>query len=273
MKNAVYTPVVLTVIIVCTSFYNKENKSKAPPGTIRINDTLFIDKTEIGNIHWREFEYWTLGYAKDSLMHIQMLPDSTVWQTNRIALREYYFRHPSYNYYPVVGISYEQAIKFCEWRSDRVNELYERHPSENPFPGKKYKYRLPTIDEWEMFASGGKDINKWPYGLDSTLTEVKRKWVRSFNCIYNSIDSLNISRELTATIERPDITAPIESFIPNGFGLYNTIGNVSEMTAIKGIAKGGNYSMSVKECTIKSEQFYSDPTSWLGFRCVCDIIN
>ncbi len=37
-------------------------------------------------------------------------------------LVEYYFRHPSYNYYPVVGVTWRQAHDFCLWRSDRVNE-------------------------------------------------------------------------------------------------------------------------------------------------------
>jgi formylglycine-generating enzyme len=35
---------------------------------------------------------------------------------------EYYFRHPAYNYYPVVGVSWKQAKDFCVWRTDRVNQ-------------------------------------------------------------------------------------------------------------------------------------------------------
>ncbi len=35
---------------------------------------------------------------------------------------EYYFRHPGFNNYPVVGVSWRQAYDFCLWRSDRVNE-------------------------------------------------------------------------------------------------------------------------------------------------------
>jgi sulfatase modifying factor 1 len=35
---------------------------------------------------------------------------------------EYYFSHPSYNYYPVVGVTWKQARDFCIWRTDRVNE-------------------------------------------------------------------------------------------------------------------------------------------------------
>jgi gliding motility-associated lipoprotein GldJ len=35
---------------------------------------------------------------------------------------QYYFRHPSYNDYPVVGVSWLQATDYCAWRTDRVNE-------------------------------------------------------------------------------------------------------------------------------------------------------
>jgi gliding motility-associated lipoprotein GldJ len=35
---------------------------------------------------------------------------------------QYYFRHPSYNNYPVVGVSWVKANDFCLWRTDRVNE-------------------------------------------------------------------------------------------------------------------------------------------------------
>ena len=38
-------------------------------------------------------------------------------------LVEYYFRHPSYNYYPVVGVTWKQANDFCLWRTDGVNEV------------------------------------------------------------------------------------------------------------------------------------------------------
>jgi hypothetical protein len=53
------------------------------------------------------------------------MPDTLVWRSELAynePLVEYYLRHPSFNNYPVVGVSWKQAYDFCLWRSDRVNE-------------------------------------------------------------------------------------------------------------------------------------------------------
>jgi gliding motility-associated lipoprotein GldJ len=53
------------------------------------------------------------------------LPDTTVWR-KELAYNEpyleYYFSHAGYNNYPVVGVNWEQAMDYCVWRTDRVNE-------------------------------------------------------------------------------------------------------------------------------------------------------
>ena len=54
------------------------------------------------------------------------LPDTLVWR-NRLGynevMTENYLRHPGYAEYPVVGVSWIQAVEFANWRTDRVNEL------------------------------------------------------------------------------------------------------------------------------------------------------
>ena len=53
------------------------------------------------------------------------LPDTLVWRSElsyNEPLVEFYFRHPGFNEYPVVGVTWRQAHDFCLWRSDRVNE-------------------------------------------------------------------------------------------------------------------------------------------------------
>ncbi len=89
--------------------------------------SFFIDETEVANIHYREYMYWLENtFAGDSNVMKKSLPDTLVWR-EELAYNdpyvEYYFRYPSYNFYPVVGVSWEQARDFCVWRTDRVNEL------------------------------------------------------------------------------------------------------------------------------------------------------
>lgn len=98
------------------------------PRRITVN-SFFIDKTEVANVHYREYLYWldnVFGQAGMDSVVEQAKPDTLVWRSE-LAFNEpyveYYFRHPSYNYYPVVGVSWKQATDFCIWRTDRVNEL------------------------------------------------------------------------------------------------------------------------------------------------------
>ena len=89
--------------------------------------SFFIDETEVANVHYREYLYWLDNtFSGDSNVLNKALPDTLVWR-EELAYNEpyveYYFRFPSYNYYPVVGVNWRQAHDFCIWRTDRVNEL------------------------------------------------------------------------------------------------------------------------------------------------------
>lgn len=91
--------------------------------------SFYIDRTEVANVHYREYLYWVENTFDDpqySKVVDGAKPDTLVWRSELAAfepLVEYYFRHPSYNEYPVVGVSWKQANDFCIWRSSRVNEL------------------------------------------------------------------------------------------------------------------------------------------------------
>jgi sulfatase modifying factor 1 len=91
--------------------------------------SFYIDRSEVANVHYREYLYW-LENAFDDAQYAKVVegakPDTLVWRSELAAnepLVEYYFRHPSYNYYPVVGVNWKQANDYCVWRSNRVNEL------------------------------------------------------------------------------------------------------------------------------------------------------
>lgn len=89
--------------------------------------SFYMDETEISNVNYREYIFWLERVFGQDFPEIvaKALPDTLVWR-DRLAfnepLVEYYFRHPSYQDYPVVGVNWLQANDFCLWRTDRVNE-------------------------------------------------------------------------------------------------------------------------------------------------------
>ena len=104
--------------------------------------SFYMDETEVSNINWREYVYWLeTRYESHPLVAQEALPDEKVWYDElsyNDPLVETYFKHPAYDDYPVVGVSWEQTQGYCKWRTDRVNEfiLIERGIL-NPTPDQK----------------------------------------------------------------------------------------------------------------------------------------
>jgi len=89
-------------------------------------DGFFMDEFEVTNIDWREYVGWLQGvYKHEPRRYILALPDETVWRKeleyNEPYVRDYY-THVAFGYYPVVGVSWKQAMEYCQWRTDRANE-------------------------------------------------------------------------------------------------------------------------------------------------------
>lgn len=89
--------------------------------------SFYMDETEVRNVDYREYLYWLFRVFGTDFPQVasRATPDTLVWR-DELAYNEpyveHYFRHPSYNDYPVVGVSWLQATDYAEWRSDRVNE-------------------------------------------------------------------------------------------------------------------------------------------------------
>ncbi|TXB65835.1 SUMF1/EgtB/PvdOfamily nonheme iron enzyme [Vicingus serpentipes] len=227
-----------------------------PPGTVQINNELYFDATEISNISWKEYVFWQANtYGENSKEHKDALPDTTVWDGLNKAYTTHYYNHPAYNNYPVVGITYNQAVAFCKWRTERVKELYKI----NNEIGNDFEYRLPTQAEWENIAKAGY----------SSINIKKDGEKQKFNLKKNKEYFMGVASKLP---ENADVTAPIDSYWPNDYGVYNIIGNVAEMTQEEGVAKGGSWIHTEEEANLELEISYTKPESWLGFRCVFEVI-
>jgi len=94
--------------------------------------SFYMDETEVRNLDYLEYLYWlNRVYSTDYPgVYRKALPDTLVWR-DKLAynepLVEYYFRHPAYRTYPVVGVTWVQANDYCAWRTDRVNEMLLIH--------------------------------------------------------------------------------------------------------------------------------------------------
>ncbi|MFD0834239.1 gliding motility lipoprotein GldJ [Mariniflexile aquimaris] len=92
--------------------------------------SFYMDETEVTNAMYMEYLDWIKRVYPPSdenfrAIYNGALPDTLVWR-NRLGynevMTENYLRHPGYGEYPVVGVSWIQAVEFANWRSDRVNE-------------------------------------------------------------------------------------------------------------------------------------------------------
>lgn len=177
--------------------------------------------------------------------------------------------------HPVVHIAYEDAEAFAKWAGKR----------------------LPTEAEWEYAAKGGKHTDEIYYwGND---LKINNQW--QANIYQGDFPSANTSEDGYET------TAPVKSFNPNGYGLYDMSGNVwewcadfytpsyevrsaivvnpkgptasfdpQEPNAIKRVQRGGSFLCNDNYCerykaSTRGKGEVASPTNNVGFRCVKDI--
>lgn len=144
---------------------------------------------------------------------------------------------------PVVNVNYRDAVNYAQWLSKNTGK----------------KYRLPTEYEWEAAARAGTATNFW-WGNDAGQNNA--------NC--NGCGSKWDNTK----------TAPVGSFKPNGYGLYDTVGNVKEWTSScwdagcsTRVVRGGSWSniADFSNVIFRGAQAESDRNATLGFRLVQDM--
>ncbi len=100
--------------------------------------------------------------------------------------------------HPVAHVSFADAQAFCDWSGTR----------------------LPTEAEWEYAARGGREQTTYPWG-DELLPGGRHMC----NIWQGKFPDNNLAEDGFAG------TSPVDSFRPNGFGLFSVIGNVWEWCA------------------------------------------
>ena len=218
---------------------------------------------------------------------VNVYPDTTVWINdfynayNEPYMRMY-FSHPGYNDYPVVGVTWEQATAFAEWRT----KFYRMGQPKNGRPIEIF--RLPTEGEWEFAARNGRSENKYPWDKDGTMDE-KACFMANFK-----------PGEGNYTKDGNLIPSRVASYVPNRFGIYDLAGNVSEWTSTsytesgtemmndmnpqykydaakedpyavkKKVVKGGSWKDIGRNIRgdMREGEFQNQPRSYIGFRCV-----
>ena len=92
--------------------------------------SFYMDETEVTNQNYLMYLDWIKQvYPPEDenfrKIYEGVIPDTLVWR-NRLGYNEVmtnnYLRHPAYGEYPVVGVSWIQAVEYANWRSDRVQE-------------------------------------------------------------------------------------------------------------------------------------------------------
>lgn len=135
-----------------------------------------------------------------------------------------YFWHPGFDDYPVVGVSWKQAVAFSNWRTKIHNDYLNSRGD----PG-VMAYRLPTEVEWEYAARGGKEFSMFPWGGYSTR-DAEGEFLANFKPLRGDYAA-----------DGGIATMNVGSFEANEYGLYDMAGNVAEWTETAYDESGYNY--------------------------------
>lgn len=173
--------------------------------------SFYMDETEVTNLMYLEYLDWikqVFPPTDDNYRKIYdgAVPDTLVWR-NRLGYNEVmtnnYLRHPAYANYPVVGVSWIQAVEFSTWRSDRVNEL---KLEEEGFTARGARY---GVEPGEVFSTETYlNAPTMTYGGNDSIT---RGGKRSEQKLRRNEDSTNIYVQRKDGILMPDYRLPTEA--------------------------------------------------------------
>ena len=216
---------------------------------------------------------------------IEIYPDTTVWIKDFVysynePMHNDYFSHPAYQDYPVVGVSWKQAVAFCNWRTNFKNK-YQRDKGKPNVS----RFRLPNEAEWEYAARGGIPAGTYPWGSPYLLND-RACFLANFKPLRGDY-----------AVDQAVYTVEAKSYEPNDYNLYNMAGNVAEWTnssydpgaydyvsslnpnmsfenESRKVVRGGSWKDVAYFLRVSSRDYeYSDTSrSYIGFRTVQDYL-
>jgi gliding motility-associated lipoprotein GldK len=147
---------------------------------------------------------------------VEVYPDTTVWirdfsYSYNEPMHNDYFWHDAYGEYPVVGISWEQAKAFAQWRTVYKNGYQKSR--DRQFIN---NFRLPSEAEWEYAARGGLQGATFPWGGPYAKNDR--------GCFMANFKPLRGDYAADQAL----YTVEADAYEPNDYNLYNMAGNVSE---------------------------------------------
>lgn len=210
---------------------------------------------------------------------ISIYPDTLVWirdfsYSYNEPLSKKYFAHTSYNDYPVIGVSLKQAMAFCQWKTQQIrNSLSDINAAKA-----EVIIKLPSNAEWEAAAFEGKD----------TVHILTKRSQYSYN--FGPATDGNGLTDMDFKADDHFYTAPVKSFAPGPYELYDMKGNVAEWTSASMedvmnaevkpgksktifVVKGGGWNSRPFYLQAGVCQFFSSAAahSFVGFRYVVSV--
>ena len=249
---------------------------------VKVETNLYTNKYETSNAEYRAFLTWIKQNKVDKLEAYEVKHEG--WDGfYKAEYRKSYATSSYFDNYPVVNITHESALAFCDWMTDQYNNSTDRKKK-----FKEVKFRLPTKQEWLSMAINGRPHHmKYPWG-GPYMRNRDGKYLANFRKFGNHAIKMDIndpekveingiedlSGEGTILEGGVTISAPVNSYIATGAGLHNLAGNAAEMLAEKGHTKGGSWGSSGYYLQIDAEDEFEgfNYSPYVGFRYVMEVI-